>query len=96
MRRKRQSKAEIRGKQRNHAKKRAFERYGIQLSSSDYEEMLQMIRVNGAAHLVRKISNTRSIFNLLFRERDIFCVYNGVTGRIVTFLTIDQAVKESN
>lgn len=87
-----QSKTRIKGYQKNHAKKRALDRYGIELSPKDYDMLLGMI-LNGTAHLVKKLTNTRSIFLTPFQNRDLFSLYNNKTKRIVTFLTSEQIME---
>lgn len=76
-----------------HAKQRALQRYGLRLSSEDYDALVAMIAVSGASHLVRKLTNTRAIFNLKFQDKDIFVLYNSKTKRIVSFLTKEQIME---
>ena len=78
----------LRGYQKIHAKKRAQERFGVNLTSEEYEALCKTIKNNGA-HLIKKLSNTRSIFNLCHKGKDLFAVYNKTTGRIVTFLSLE-------
>ena len=55
--------------------------------------LVAMIAVSGASHLIRKLTNTRAIFNLKFQDKDIFCLYNSKTKRIVSFLTKEQIME---
>ncbi len=79
----------IKGFKRIHAKKRFRERYGVELSATDYDAMIETIKT-GQAHLLRKLTLTRAIFNLKHNGGDVFALYSSSSKRIITFLTLSQ------
>lgn len=83
----------IRGYQKIHAKQRCLERFGIALSSDDYEGLCIRIKSDNA-NLVKTLSRTRLIYNMEYNGMDIFVLWNAKTGRIVTFLTVEQVARK--
>ena len=77
-----------RSRQKIHAKNRAKERFDIELTSEQYDSLVEQIR-DGRAHLVKQLSNTRAIFNLLHEGKDLFAIYHRHTARIATFLPLE-------
>lgn len=71
--------------QRIHAKKRAEERFGIQLNKSKRKELIKMI-LNGNARHLEKISNRLSKFRVKFEDTLMDLVYDKSRKNIVTFL----------
>jgi len=65
-----------------HAKKRAFERYGLSLSSDDWERLNRQV-VNGKGLLLLSESNNRTHWLL---EDQYIVVYEKSRKGIVTFL----------
>lgn len=68
-----------------HAKRRAFERYGVQLNRKTYHAMVRMIQ-SGKALFIRRRSNRVSLFYLVYQERAFKVVHDSKRHRIVTFL----------
>ena len=68
-----------------HAKARAKERYGIDLTDQDIKNIVKMIRV-GKTKCVHKTSNKRSIHLVFYRAKEMYAVYDKSWGDIVTFL----------
>jgi hypothetical protein len=75
--------------QQIHAANRARERFGINLSQNDQQEICRMIR-DGEASFVRKDSNRVSVFDVLFKEYVIRAVYDKHRHSIATVLTVDM------
>lgn len=71
--------------QRIHAKRRAKERYGVELNSKDLKSLVTKIQ-KGDAEFVRKISLTRSVFIVDGRK----VVYDKLRKNIATFLSEDM------
>lgn len=68
-----------------HAKKRADERFGINLNKHKRRELIQMIFKGNARHL-EKISNRLSKFRVRFEDKLMDIIYDKNRKRIVTFL----------
>lgn len=86
--RKRISLSTAKGTHVQHAKKRALERYKIELSSDDYKYLLSLIR-NRSAKLLQRINKERSKWRLSFHGIIMYAVYSKKTDRIITFLKPD-------
>lgn len=67
-----------------HAKQRAFERYGINLTDADIRKIIHDI-VNGAACLVKKLSDRETIYLIKFEGTAMKALYH-TNGAIKTFL----------
>ena len=67
-----------------HAKQRAFERYGINLTDADIRKIVNDI-VNGAACLVKKLSDRETIYLIKFEDTAMKALYH-TNGAIKTFL----------
>ena len=67
-----------------HAKQRAFERYGINLTDADIRKIIHDI-VNDAACLVKKLSDRETIYLIKFEGTAMKALYH-VNGAIKTFL----------
>lgn len=68
-----------------HAKDRAFERHGLDLTTADLERLAAQIRA-GKSRPVRKSTNARSV-HLVEHEGSWYPVaYDKTRGQIVTFL----------
>ncbi len=80
---------------RRHAKRRALQRFEIDLTTADLNEIGEMIRV-GFATFIRKQS-FRVQHYLIPWEGDVLgVVYDRNRGTPVTFLTVDQMLDETS
>lgn len=68
-----------------HAKKRAKQRYKIDLSHEEYEALCRQIR-DGESIFVKKQSNTRTIHDVTYKNKVMRAVYDKLRKCIVTFL----------
>jgi hypothetical protein len=68
-----------------HSIERIQERYGLELSRGDLRQLEQKIQ-GGRARKIRKISKTRSEYELLYQGQRIHCIYSHKGRKIVTFL----------
>lgn len=73
--------------QRLHAKKRARQRYGINLNSALNRAIIKGIQ-GGEYRVLAGISNTRSVFEVCIENRYIAIVYDNVRKNVVTFLPV--------
>lgn len=71
--------------QRIHAKRRAEERYALELNRDDLRNIVQRIQQNQATH-VEKQSHRVSVFDLTYNNIDVRVVYDKNRKTIVTFL----------
>ena len=85
-----QSKQRIKGYQKIHAKQRVKERFGIDITSEDYDRMVAMINETGEAKFVKKLTNTRALFLIPYMDKEYYAIYNNKSKRIVTFKSVDQ------
>jgi predicted HTH domain antitoxin len=76
-------------KERVHAKRRAKERYGIELNASSYEEINNIIRT-GNAKLLKKQSLTRKLYEVRYRGILLKVAYDKARGQVVTFLPLQD------
>lgn len=67
-----------------HAKQRAFERYGINLTDADIRKIVDDI-VSGEACLVKKLSDRETIYLIKFEDTAMKALYH-TNGAIKTFL----------
>jgi len=74
--------------QKRHAVKRAYQRYGIILSSEKYEKLLSLVK-GGFASTVLIQSNNSSIKTIDFEGTKLFFVFDKRNQTIVTFLTFE-------
>lgn len=74
--------------ERKHARRRALQRYDLDLRDEDLDLITGMIQT-GKATFVEKQSNRVSVFTLKFKEKDVKVVYDRQRQNIVTFLPID-------
>jgi hypothetical protein len=72
-----------------HAKKRAFQRYGLILEDGDLQKIENKIR-KGNAELQYKQSNAISVWKVDYRGREIVAVYNKKQKALSTLLTRKQ------
>jgi len=83
--------------QRNHAKKRAFERYGLELNSQQYKEMCNILS-SGKGKFILRQSNRRSIVSFNYNNKNYYVAYDKNRKQIATFLTqkmICDLIKET-
>lgn len=71
--------------QREHAKKRAMERYGLTLNREQYGELVKKIQ-RGNARLMQKQSLRVSVWEIEIRGFKVLVVYDKKRHNIVTFL----------
>lgn len=68
-----------------HAIRRARERYGLELSVADIEDLARLIQKQ-ATKRVKAVSNTRVIHELECQNRTVWVVYDKKRHTLVTFL----------
>lgn len=71
--------------QRIHAKRRAVERYSLDLNRQDLRNIVTVIQSNKATP-VEKQSHRVTVFDLTYNEVDVRVVYDKQRKTIVTFL----------
>lgn len=71
----------------NHARIRANQRYGINLSEHDYNAMCSIID-KGDSIIVNKQSNRITIHQLNWNDQKIHVAYDKIRQTIVTFLPL--------
>jgi hypothetical protein len=71
-----------------HARRRARERYGLDLQDHEVRGLANRIK-RGAARFIAKQSNTKSIFEIDAFGKTLPVVYNKAKGVIATFLPRD-------
>lgn len=76
-----------------HFKKRMIQRYRIFFNKNQKKEMISQIK-RGTAKFLYKESNTKSIWSIQFRGRNIPVVYDNIRKNLVTCLDWDM-VKEN-
>lgn len=74
--------------QRLHAKKRAFERYGLDLTNELYAELNTLA---ASATVLERQSNRLTIRKIIFKTYPIRVVYDSHRKQIVTFLPQKRA-----
>lgn len=68
-----------------HAKKRAVQRYGLELSRIDVAQIIETIQRNGAQFIERQ-SNRVTVWSVPFEDRNLKVVYDKMRKSIVTCL----------
>lgn len=68
-----------------HAIRRARERYSLDLSVADIEQISKMIRTQ-ATERVKSLSNTRVMHRLNYKQKTILVVYDKKRHTLITFL----------
>lgn len=68
-----------------HAKKRAEERYGLDLNKQARNEIVEMIQTN-QAKFVGKQSNTRTLWQVSYQEQNLNVVYDKARSTMCTVL----------
>lgn len=72
-----------------HAKRRYQERYEIELTRSNYQQMVGMIR-DGQGTLIKRDGARASIWIISFKGKEIKVVYDHAKQAITTFLPFDE------
>ena len=72
-------------RQRVHAKRRANQRYGLELTTAEVESIVRKIQTS-AAKPIRKISNQITEFEVTLKEEICRVVYDRRRHSIMTFL----------
>lgn len=80
--------------QNRHAKRRAMERYEIDLNRHKRLEIVHMIQT-GKAQLVRKQSHRVTIFSLQYEGKEVVVVYDGQRKTLATFLPIEAKFEDT-
>lgn len=80
--------------QNKHAKQRALERYGIDLTRHKRQEIINKIQ-NGIAVLVRKQSHRVSIFSVKFEGQEVIVVYDRQRKTLASFLPIEAKYEDT-
>lgn len=70
---------------RDHAKRRADERYQVRLTNQDLKNIAGMIR-NRKAETVRRISNSKRLHCVVYRETALLALYSCRHHEVITFL----------
>lgn len=86
--RRRPSRRETARCRRDHAKRRALERYGAALSGRDLDRIVRAIQ-GGQSTPLKRQSQTRSIHKVTLHGTAFVVVYQRKTGEICTFLPPD-------
>jgi hypothetical protein len=73
-----------------HAKKRAGERYGLNLNKEARHEIVQMIQTN-QAEFVGKQSNNRSFWRVTYQDQPLNVVYDKARSTLCTVLPKEAA-----
>lgn len=74
-----------------HAKRRARQRYGIDLNDQVHQELVNMIQKQ-EAQLVDKQSNRVTVWDMTYKGDEMRVVYDTLRHLIVTFLYKDHDV----
>ena len=69
-----------------HCLRRLAQRYDMYLEPRHIEEINEQIRANQGVLWHERISNNRTKFGILWREKELEVVYNGACHTIVTVL----------
>lgn len=80
--------------QNMHAKKRALERYGIDLNRHKRQEIINKIQ-DGIAILVRKQSHRIFIFSLKFEGQEVVVVYDRLRKTLASFLPLEAKLEDT-
>lgn len=80
--------------QNRHAKRRALERYGIDLNRHKRQEIINKIH-NGIAVLVRKQSHRVSIFSVKFEGQEVIVVYDKQRKTLASFLPLEAKYEDT-
>jgi hypothetical protein len=75
--------------QQAHARKRAMERYGIDLSRAKQEEIIGLIKAN-KAQFVEKQSNRITVFRVVLDDKMFRVVYDKQRKSLVTVLPQEE------
>ena len=75
---------------RSHAKRRAYERYGLELEDADLADIAKRCRY---AKVIRRQGQS-SILLLNYHGLDVYIVYNYRNRDISTFLTLEMILNE--
>lgn len=70
-----------------HARRRFYERFGVDISLRDYKELVRRVK-GGGARFIRKGDASADVYLVTWRDSDIPVVYNHRAGLIVTFLPL--------
>jgi hypothetical protein len=77
-----------------HAKERALERFGLDLSEYEMFTMVDMIMTNHPdVKLIGRQSNYRTVWKIRWEGCNLFAVYNSKQKVIATFLTKSMVAK---
>lgn len=71
---------------RKHSRNRLKERYGIDPTKEARQEIRQMI-LDGKYSVIMSKKNYREIYKLVYKEKDIYLVFDTSNNLIITFLT---------
>ena len=75
-----------------HSKKRAWERYNLELTNSDLDMLVGQIK-EGIAEFIRGYSNTRSVHKVKCQVLELPVLYSRTLKRIVTILPERELIK---
>lgn len=83
------SRNNVPARRRRHAKKRARERYGLEISSEDLSKMVDMVQEKGGTRLYKQ-SVGRSAYRLSWGFQEIDVLYCHEDECILTFLPFNH------
>ncbi len=72
-----------------HTKRRMLERFGLEINGEEVDELCRQITHNEATH-VRKLSLSRTLWRVMFKEVEVYVVYDKNQKNIVTVKRPDQ------
>lgn len=75
-----------------HAKRRALERYGLNLNRKSYYEIVRLIQ-KGKALPINSVSNRSKTFYLVYNGKALKVAYDNKRHTITTFLPLDGVSK---
>ena len=78
-----------------HVKNRALERYGLELTKSNHEQLSMMIK-HQQGKFIKKLSNRVTIWECILNEIPLWCYYNKNIHKIVTVVENPHNNKENN
>lgn len=68
---------------RNHTKERLSERYNVDFTNQDLENMIELIK-KGKSKVIKVFSRTRKLHKVRYKKLDILVVYNKYYKEIAT------------
>lgn len=73
--------------QRLHARRRARERYGLNLSNKDITQIVRSIRSGGSISTTKQ-TNTRTLHVIIYDGQEMRVIYDNKRHNVCTFLPV--------